>query len=383
MSTTTTSPRAPISACLIIKNEAAVLADCLASIRPYVEEIVVVDTGSTDTSIEIAQAAGARVLSIAWPESFSAARNIGLAAATQPAIFIIDADERLVPDTAAALVEHCRRSPGVAASVIQRNVSVSSGRGDSRDSESLLFTVRLFPNRPTIRYAGRVHEHVVDSGEPIRSVPIDVELLHLGYTPEQLVTKDKFARNLALLELDLQDAPGDPYALYQIGRTHCVNKRFGPATRYLVEALNALAPRFEQTDALPRYASSLVLQLAQAATGSGQLSTVLQALSLGVQHYPDFTDLYFAYGTALLELGDTSHLEEIRAAFENCLKLGEPDCVRYESVRGVGSFRALHNLGVYHEVTGQGHAARDHYQRAAELGFAPSVERLHNLSLAA
>lgn len=383
MSTAITSSRAPVTACLIVRDEAAVLADCLGSIRPFVEEIVVVDTGSSDDTIQIAEAAGARVVSIGWPESFSAARNVGLAAATQPLIFVIDADERLVPESATALVQHCRTGPTVAASVTQRNVAVSTGGGDARDSESLLLTVRLFPNRPTIRYAGRVHEHVVESGEPIRSVPIDVELLHLGYTPERLLTKDKFTRNLALLERDLQDAPGDPYVLYQIGRTYCVNKKFEPATRYLVGAVNALAPRFEQSDPLPRYASSVLLHLVQAATGLGHLPTVLEALSLGINLYPDFTDLYFAYGTALLELGDTSHFEEIRAAFENCLTLGEPDCVRYESVRGVGSFRALHNLGVYHEVTGQRHAARDHYRRAAQMGFAPSVERLRNLSVAA
>ncbi|GAC1313687.1 MAG: glycosyltransferase family 2 protein [Chloroflexota bacterium] len=364
--------KAPVSACLIVKDEAAVLADCLASVGPFVQEIIVVDTGSTDATVSIARAAGARVHSIEWPKSFSLARNVALEAASQPFTLTIDADERLVPDTAAALAAHCRAMPAMAASVVVRNVGI----GRSGEQATLTLT-RLLPNRPSIRYAGRIHEQPLDAGQPLSRVAAGVELLHLGYAPEMLSAKDKLSRNLSLLELDLQDSPSDPYVLYQIGRTYAAHDRFEPAVQHLLSAVQALPSR--ETNVLPAYAPSLLVQLGQAATGLRNLSIALGAIAQGIQLYPDFTDLYFAYGTALLELGDEHNLGDIRQAFEHCLALGEPDRTRYETVVGVGSYRALHNLGVFHEVTGATATARDYYRRAAAHGFAPARERLRLL----
>jgi tetratricopeptide (TPR) repeat protein len=89
--------------------------------------------------------------------------------------------------------------------------------------------------------------------------------------------------------------------------------------------------------------------------------------------------MYFLYGLALMQLGDASRLDDIRLAFEHCLALGEPDSARYESVPGVGSFRAEHNLGVYYASLGRPEAARAWYTRAAASGFGPSLERLRAL----
>ena len=371
--------RLPVSACMIVRDEEAVLGECLDSIASIVREIIVVDTGSTDRTCDIAQQAGARVVTIQWPNSFSGARNVSLAMASQPFIFVIDADERLVPHTAAGIARYCETASSDSAGVaIQRNLSVGSG-GET----VTLATTRLFANAPSIRYAGRVHEHVVSAAGPLKAVPTDVELVHVGYTTERVIDKDKLARNLALLELDLQDAPGDPYVLYQIGRTYAVGEHYNGAISYLVRAVQALRIGEPGSAPLPPYAPSLCLQLADASMRSRQLAATLEALSLGMAHYPEFTDLYFAYGTALLELGTGSHLDAIRAAFEHCLALGEADRKRYETVAGVGSFRALHNLGVYHEVTGSQVKALEYYRRAARMGFGPAVQRVQQLRCAA
>jgi len=86
---------AKLSLSMIVKNEARDLARCLESVKPVVSEIVVVDTGSTDETPQIAAGLGARVISTPWTNDFSAARNIGLDAATGDWLLLLDADEEL------------------------------------------------------------------------------------------------------------------------------------------------------------------------------------------------------------------------------------------------------------------------------------------------
>jgi tetratricopeptide (TPR) repeat protein len=143
--------------------------------------------------------------------------------------------------------------------------------------------------------------------------------------------------------------------------------------------VDALSRRADQA---PPYLSTLLIQLAHARLGLRQFQPMMEVLSLGLELYPDFTDLYFAYGSALMEFGDASvdRLDDVRMAFESCLQLGEADPRRYESVSGVGSYRALHNLGAFFEATGATATAREHYQRAAEYGFEPAAQRLEQLA---
>ena len=88
-----------VSVCMIVRNEEALLPDCLASLKAWVDEICIVDTGSTDQTLAIAQRFGARLKSVPWADDFAAARNQSLALATQPWILVVDADERLDPRT--------------------------------------------------------------------------------------------------------------------------------------------------------------------------------------------------------------------------------------------------------------------------------------------
>jgi glycosyltransferase involved in cell wall biosynthesis len=364
--------RGPISACLIVKNEERVLADCLSSIQPFVEEIVLVDTGSTDATIEIARTFGASVYSIAWPDSFAAARNYALDKATQPFILAIDADERLAPDTAGRLVAHCRHSPPIVGSVTICSTGIESAVAGGSRFESL----RLFPNDPQFRFTGRIHEQLRHAGRTPANAPTGVELTHVGYTAEAMIEKDKLARNLRMLHLDLLDNPDDAYILYQIGRTYQLREQFAEATQYLTASLRAVEHHGEK----PPYLPSVLIQLAYAWLGLRQLAPLLEVVGLGLDLYPDFTDLYFVYGSALLELGGAEQLGDIPEVFESCLALGEPDPTRYESVLGVGSYRALHNLGAYCQATGSLEAARDYYRRAAEYGFPAAVARLKELT---
>jgi tetratricopeptide (TPR) repeat protein len=359
-----------LSVCLIVRDEQRNLGEALGSVKDIAAEVVVVDTGSTDRTVEVARQHGARVHHFSWVDDFSAARNFCIQQAREPTILSLDADERLDVDSLAALHAYCQDNNGRAGRVLRTNLDAGGG---VLSVESL---TRLQPNKPGFRYAGRIHEQLQLHGKASPSVQTQVRLLHTGYTQEALHTGGKVERNLRLLSLAEADQPDEPYVTYQRGRTLAASGAHVEAVEAFRAALEKLGDR---PPASVRYLPTLLLQLGYACLHSGDAPGTLDALSLATDLFPDFTDLYFLYGLALMQLGDAAHLDDIRLAFEHCLTLGEPDSTRYESVPGVGSFRAQHNLGVFYESFGQIDAARTWYVKAASQDFGPSLERLRRL----
>jgi len=209
-----------LSVCLITKNEEQFLAGCLDSVRSLADEIILVDTGSTDRTIEIAQSYGCRVLHRAWDDDFSAARNAGLAAAQGRWILCLDADERLVHSglLPAAITE---AEAEVGGFLIERHdivVHPEDGQSDVYPVEIL----RLFRNRPEIRYEGIVHERpnetVLRTGLEIRSLPT-VKLAHLVSHLPQDRLEAKQRRYLRLLDVELQRDSRNFWARYYRGKT--------------------------------------------------------------------------------------------------------------------------------------------------------------------
>lgn len=199
-----------LSVCLIVRDEAARLSACLASVRDLGAEIVVVDTGSTDGTPALAREAGAKVAEIAWPHDFSAARNASLALATGRWILVLDADETLSPDSAAALRRIVAGPADHACALIQRNaLAADAGHVAVR-------IVRLFPNRPEVRFERPIHEQVNTSLERVGVRIVDTEIAfdHSGYADARIMPA-KLARNRALIEAALAREPdGDPNLRY-------------------------------------------------------------------------------------------------------------------------------------------------------------------------
>ena len=166
------SPRVCLTT--IVRDEAATLASCLASVRNLVDEMVVVDTGSGDRSKDIALQHGARVFDLPWPDSFAAARNESIRHAAGKWLLWLDADEyfdeanreklrRLVADL----------GDDNTAYVMQQRSAASNG------SATLVGQVRLFRNHPDIRWDYRVHEQILPSlrqaGHAVRFTDIVIE----------------------------------------------------------------------------------------------------------------------------------------------------------------------------------------------------------------
>ena len=202
-----TLPR--LSATLIVRNEASRLRRCLASILPFTDELVVVDTGSTDDSREVAASFGARVATFPWTGDFSAARNHALDLATGDWILYIDADECARP-VDADLLRASLAAPDLVAAVVDfRNRS-----GVTRYHEH-----RLFRRDPRIRFRHLIHETIVpdimarvDAGMRIGVSPLAID--HYGYDGDQ---SHKFTRNIPLLRERLAREPSHVYSWTHLG----------------------------------------------------------------------------------------------------------------------------------------------------------------------
>lgn len=224
-----------LSLCMIVKNEAAVLDRCLTSARDAVDEIVVVDTGSADDTVEIARDHGARVLHHDFADlDFSAARNRSLAAATGDFALVLDADETLTEDSA-GLIRLLAGEGGDVGYVVNRH-NKRAGERTTVDH-----AVRLFARRPGFRYRNRVHETVdaaiLEAGGRLRRSHIVVE--HHLPTAEREAEKNRLY--LRLLERDLADDPDDVDRLTFLAAEHHKRGDFGAATA-VAEKIAGLLP---------------------------------------------------------------------------------------------------------------------------------------------
>jgi tetratricopeptide (TPR) repeat protein len=225
-----------ISLCMIVKDEEKHLAECLRSVQGLVEEIILVDTGSSDRSTEIAQSFGARIRTFPWTGDFSAARNESLRHATGDWIFYLDADERLEcpgeKDCLRNLVAQERADAYHAVIWSERN------HGTTADVSS---NIRLFRNYPGIRFVNEVHERVEPFLQSVgaRIAPSSLRIRHLGYdlNPEEM--RRKLDRNLSMSFAHLKRNPEDPYALYYLALTLLMAQRSQESLQAIERALRA------------------------------------------------------------------------------------------------------------------------------------------------
>lgn len=217
-----------ISACLIAKNEEKWIGDCLRHLKPHVAEMIVVDTGSTDKTMEIARAEGARVSQVKWENDFAKARNVSLDKATQRWILIIDPDERIAEKDFAKIKALTEKKDIMAYSFDTRNYSsntLASGfkpsKGEYAEEKGYAGyfesrKVRLFQNIPTIRFVGSVHE-LVESTIKGRIEVSTVPFHHYGSTDE--VTKEKGKHQLYQSQgaKKIQEQPNDWKAHFELG----------------------------------------------------------------------------------------------------------------------------------------------------------------------
>lgn len=207
--------RPGVTLAMIVRNEAAKLRRCLESVRPAVDDIVVVDTGSTDETATIAQEFEARIQTISWPDSFSEARNVSLSMVESEWVLWLDADEWFV-DGMAAQVQQAIHAPGAFGYLLVRRDLYPNGAFSEQHM------LRLWKHDPQFRFFGAVHEHLnLDHlasrfpGSKLKTT--EIAFWHDGYSPT--LTPEKALRNLPLLRKDVASNPETLYYEFELAQT--------------------------------------------------------------------------------------------------------------------------------------------------------------------
>ena len=339
-----------ISLCMIVKNEEINLARCLNSIAGAVDEIIVVDTGSTDQTTQVAQSAGAIVISHVWQDDFSAARNASLEVATGDWILFLDADEALDPGTGQALRQVIEEeNEGYFIKII----NLIGADGSIESSPDLVF--RMFRNNPNYRFRGAIHEQVVDvilekNNQAKFQIAEQVVIRHYGYLNQQILEKDKKNRNLTIIQKEVENAPDNHILRYHYGVELYRSDRFSEAAEELIKAAN-------HTDPSTVYYPKLLRYIALAHYAAKQYDRALEAISLGLQFFPNYADLHY-YGGLI-------HVEQKNYAgafdsFQHALSMPEQP-VYYAPFSGSRGFRAQYQMAQLAEAFGNEEEALRYY----------------------
>ncbi len=326
---------------MIARNEARAIARALDSARAHVDRMIVLDTGSTDETVAIAERCGATVHHFAWCDDFAAARNAALEHSDADWNLMLDADEWLESGyeaLASAALPPARQKPATFIGCVElRNEGVVG-------TVARRFLPRILPRG--VRYAGRIHEQPVAL---LPAVPCALRMGHDGYAEAQLAAKH--GRNLALLETALAEAPDDSYLWFQLGREHLVRGAAEAAVAPLQTAYRLTPPE-------AGYRHAVVLSTVRALKEAGQLHEALALVDAEQSAWPSSPDFYFAVADLYLawasqapELALDELLPVVEGAWLRCLEIGEQPLLD-GSVIGCGSYLAAGNLAMFYEQLG-------------------------------
>ncbi len=217
---------------MIVKNEERYLRGCLESVKDVVDQIVIVDTGSSDNTINIANEFGAMVYMYEWSDDFSAARNYALSKSEGEWILYLDADERLTKDSLDELGKITAQDKLSGCRCLVTSPDDNSGK------PHYMKYVRLFRNKKGIKFSGAVHEQIENSllsnGYIIEETCI--EITHLGYNVSHQEVLNKARRNLKLLTKEYGKNKS-PYNAFQLGNTYSILEEYENAKEYYLSSV--------------------------------------------------------------------------------------------------------------------------------------------------
>lgn len=355
-----------LSLCMIVKNEAENLLRCLDSVKDVVDELVVLDTGSTDATVQIAASYGATVHHFTWCDDFAVARNQALQHVTGDWVLVLDADEVLAADVVPVLRQVMQQENAIVINLVRQEI------GATQSPYSLVS--RLFRNHPAVQFSRPYHAMVDDSVAALLQREPDwqvvncpkVAILHYGYEPGAIASRDKLQKARATMEGFWKAHPHDAYVCSKLGALYVQMGDFQKGIKLLEQGLRS-------TEALSTEGNASVLYELHYHLGIAH--NRLQSHSLAEQHYQTATEQPILdqlklgalnnLGSLLKEKGD---LLKAYKLYQACLAI-DPD------------FAIAHyNLGATLKALDQLESAVAHYQRAIQL--APNyAEAYQNLGV--
>ena len=340
-----------LSLCMIVKDEEEMLPRCLAAVAPAVDEIVIVDTGSSDRTIEIARAYGANVIEREWTGSFSDARNVSFEAATGDWIIYLDADEVLVADDVKRLKALTGRTWREAFYLVETSYTGELGDGAAIANNAL----RVFRNRPHYRFEGRLHEQIAQNLPVYAAGRIEqssVRVEHYGYLGAVRDAKEKSRRNLELLRAQQRESAPDAFLHFNLGSEYSVIGDYRSAlTEFEIAWKLAKSEGQEDRDYVP----TLLQRLVTALRHSGRPAEAIVRADEALERFPGFTDMVFAQGLAALALSREDHAI---AYWQRCIEMGDAPSRLGASVGG-GTYLPRISLAELYAHRGDVDAAKE------------------------
>lgn len=324
--------KAEISLCMIVKDEEKLLPICLNSVKELVDEIIIVDTGSKDKTIEIAESFKAKIYNYAWNSNFSEARNEALKHATKDWILIIDADEEIYSEDKEKLKALLDGELKENAIYFFQGVSYLGEKIDEGNIATSL-NPRLFKNNRNIHYEGQIHNQLVYVSDEINVIEEDVKIHHYGYLNERMILRKKADRNIPILEEQINRNPKDGFAYFNLGTEYYSLGNYNKVLEYYYKS-------YEQFDCNLGYSPRLIIRMALVNYELKNFDEALKFIDIGIKYFEDYTDLYFVRALIYKELDDVSKQLE---ALNKCIELGEAPA-KFRYLNGTGTYGAYDEL---------------------------------------
>lgn len=370
-----------ISVCIIAKNEEKNIERCLSSLRDKMCEIVIVDTGSIDRTVEIAKKYTDKIFYFSWIDDFSAAKNYCISKASNDRILFMDCDEYLDEMTLISMEEMDtileKQEDGIGRVIIRNFYTKDAVRQESRERVGRLFDRRRY------HYEGAVHEQLVSIDGENRFFNCEMYLGHTGYDLSLEEKKAKAERNIAILEKELnqlvlkeKEAMGEqargeissknslvPYYYYQMGKSYYTVHEYARAETYFENALeyDVDTGLYYVKDLIETYGYVLIEQ-----------NKYEQALSLEsvYDEFSDTADFLFLMGLIYM---NNAEFDLAIDNFEKAVRM--PEC----KVVGTNSYKAFYNIGVIYECLGKTKEALSYYEKCGN--YENALKRIDELAV--
>jgi glycosyltransferase involved in cell wall biosynthesis len=306
---------------MIVKNEIQALPRCLDSVKAYVDEIIIIDTGSDDGTPELAAQYGAKISYFQWCDDFAAARNYSISQASGDWILVLDADEELIVKSEDFLAQINSQSDIAAYSIALTEANDCSS--------TPAYLPRLFRNLPELNYVNCFHEqlkyqnrsilHNLNYGGCLESLTI----LHYGYGKEKLLQKNT-NRNIPLLERVRQEEGLNLRLLSCLAGMYSDMQQPEKAQECSAEVFERLLPHLiagnppDESSFVP----DMLYVLGEQALAQKDYETAMLLCQRGLEWYPTFPPLNYLAGVTLKALG---FLVGATGYLENCIRLGQED----------------------------------------------------------
>ncbi len=350
-----------LSVCIIMKNEEANIGRCLEALLQHgfpKENIVLVDTGSTDRSVELAEKYLDTVYHFAWIDDFAAAKNHAASLATTDTVLILDADEYVEEADWAELERLIKAHPHEAGTILRDNHIEKDGiHGMHRDR-----TERIYDRRE-YAFFYPIHEQLLPkNGGEGHYYEATLRVSHSGYLLSPEATKKKAERNIFILMKELEQRKEDPYILFQLGQSYYFMEDMEHAVEWYEKGLK------QKTDPKAEYVQMMVIGYGEALLALEKNKEALEYFS-GIYECFSFTpEFVFLMGQIYLNNG---MLLQAYAEYLKCLQM------KPNRTEGVTSFYAYHSIALINEMLGEKEAAIGFYKKAGD--YPRSLARLKEL----